>query len=125
MTVKRRDLTQYAKARATRTAPDLANALLWDVILTCGPRIGGYPVVTFKGHYYLVAHGNPWPTQGQFCRLLAKPGCPTGDLCITSDGIVAAWLDRPMRRGYRRPTIYGVQDDVQPVRTLPIPGKAA
>jgi hypothetical protein len=123
----------------------MANALAWDVILQLNllvairvpvpndsvdpdgvvmskRKVPWYPVVRFQGRYYLVDHGNPWPTYRDYCKLLARPGDPLGDLCITSDGIVAKWADGAARRGYRRPTIVGVQEDVQPVLSLPVAG---
>lgn len=116
--------TRAARRAAARTGHQLptpmANALAWDAILACSERVAGYPVVRFKGRYYLVDHGNPWPTYRDHCKLLARPGDPFGDLCITSDGIVAKWVDGSARRGYRRPTILGVQEDVQPVVSLPV-----
>lgn len=97
--------------------PAVANAILWDVILQTGDRVAGYPVVRFQGHYYL-ADGNPWPKFRQFCRLLARPDNPGGDLCITSDGLVSKWSTKPGRRWEQRREIVGVQDDVQPVVSL-------
>lgn len=112
----------------------MANAILWDVILASSvtipaknPSLGVMadtrptPVVRFRGHYYL-CFGNPWPTFRSVCRLAGRPDNPMGDLAITSDGIVAKWADGAARRGYRRPTIVGVQEDVQPVLSIPVAG---
>ncbi len=120
----------------------MANGLAWDVILELNRLVPArvpigsepdgtiilskpipwYPVVRFKGRYYLVDHGNPWPAFRRYCRLLCRPGDDRGDLCITSDGLVAKWTAGAARRGHRRPTIYGVQDDIEPVLSLPVAG---
>lgn len=105
----------------------MANRLAWDVILACGPTIGGYPVVSFQGRYYLAdpRAANPWPSHRGFCRLLARPGDPLGDLAITEDGMVSKWSADPGRRWERKRQIVGVQEDVQPVLSLPVAGAGA
>lgn len=121
----------------------MANSLLWDVILEVSDKIpvrvpmvtkraGGlviakqtvpwYPVVRFKGRYYLVAEGNPWPAFRRRCVLLARPDDPRGDLCITNLGVVEAFVAHPKRRGLRKTTIHGVQEDITPVLELPTKG---
>lgn len=118
----------------------MANSLAWDVILACSESIPvrgqcydrngdlrwvrHLPVVRFRGHYYL-ADGNPWPTHGKRCRLMSRPDNSGGDLCITSDGLVTKWSDRPGRRWEHQREIVGVQDDVQPVVSLPVAGAGA
>jgi len=138
--------TRARRRDSSRTGHQLpaamANAILWDVILQLNPLVpsrvpvgvkddGGlvlskpipwYPVVRFHGRYYLVDHGNPWPTFRHYCRLLARPGDDRGDLCITSDGLVAKWVEHSGPRWKRKPTIYGVQDDIEPVLSLPVAG---
>jgi hypothetical protein len=115
----------------------LANALLWDVILQLGHRVRGdvkigvirlrgtWPVVKFQGRHYLVREGNPWPFYRQRCVLLARPDNPIGDLCILSDGLVVKYVTAPERRGQRKPEVVGVQDDIQPVVSLPVAGPDA
>jgi hypothetical protein len=140
---QRRELTDYAKQRAARMSPALANSLLWDVILEVSERIQirvpvasnaagktsklsqpvpWYPVVRFRGHYFLVEHGNPWPRERQYCKLLGRPGNPWGDLCVTADGLVSVWSDLPGRRWEGRRQIVGVQEDITPVLELPTKG---
>lgn len=123
------EATRARRREASRTGHQLpaamANALLWDTILQTSERVNGLPVVRFHGSYYLVAEGNPWPTFRQRCVLLARPDDPRGDLCITSLGLVEAFDPNPKRRGLRRPVVHGVQDDIQPVLSIPVAGAGA
>lgn len=138
--------TRARRREAGRTGHQLpaamANGILWDVILQLNPLVpsrvpigvddtGGivlskpipwYPVVRFRGHYFLVDHGNPWPSERKYCRLLGRPGNPWGDLCVTADGLVSVWSNTPGRRWEKARDIVGVQDDIEPVLSLPVAG---